>query len=233
MGWWGREPGVQQLGWDLQEYLQGIKGSHPSPGEPAGPSPRSPAGSTPRFPPPAHPPPRRPGRRPESRRVRDSGGPAPTGCQVQRPWIPAEAPEAGGRLRETRPDRPVAAAGEQGAGPPPAPRSGSDTRCSPGAPYLLRAAVAAGGALSQASAARGRSTEAAAVAAAKDNQQPAGFGTAAADAGLTSGEPGPPPTPGSSRESTPWPPPAEGRSRSRRGGAKKLRPRGESTASAV
>lgn len=62
----------------------------------AGPSPRSPADSTPRFPPPAHPPPRRTGRRPESRRVPDSGGPAPTACQVQRPRIPAEAPEAGG-----------------------------------------------------------------------------------------------------------------------------------------
>lgn len=88
----------------------------------------------------------------------------------------------------------MAAAGEQGAGPPPAPRSGSGSgsRCSPGAPYLLPAAVAAGGALSQASAARGRSTEAAAVAAAKDNQQPAGFGTAAAGAGLWSREPGPP-----------------------------------------
>ena len=133
--------------------------------------------------------------RPESRRVPDSEGPAPTACQVQRPRIPAEAPEAGGSLWETRPDRPVAAAGEQGAGPPPDPRSGSgsDTRCSPGAPYLLRAAVAAGGALSQASAARDRSTEAAAVATTKDNQQPAGFGTATAGAGLGSREPGPPP----------------------------------------
>ncbi|XP_026977301.1 uncharacterized protein [Sagmatias obliquidens] len=79
--------------------------------------------------------------------TREEGAPrprAPPGAAAVRSQ--RRRPEAGGRLRETRTCRPRLRE-SQGA------RPGSDGRCSPGAPYLLRAAVAAGGALGPAQAA--------------------------------------------------------------------------------